>query len=321
MTQPIRIMFMGTPDFAAVLLRGLHLGGYHVCAVVTQPDRPKGRGHKMMMSPVKEFALGENIPVIQPATLRGGELRDALAEYDPEMIIVAAYGNILPEYVLNYPKYGCINAHGSLLPRWRGAAPIQRAIMSGDTVTGVTAMYMEKGLDTGDMICAEEVAIDDDDDFGTLHDKLADAACRVIPQAIELIVSGTVAPVKQDDSAATYASKITKDECLVDFLTMPAEEICRKIRGLSPFPLAFTRLPSGRLMKIVSAHIESDMSKFSGMNAAIGAVISTDGGISVAGSDGVIVLDAVVPEGKGRMSAADFVRGRGISVGDMLGAE
>lgn len=320
MTKPIRIMFMGTPDFAAVLLRGLHHGGYPVCAVVTQPDRPKGRGHKMMMSPVKEFALCESIPVLQPATLRGGELTEALEEYDPEMIIVAAYGNILPEYVLDYPKYGCINAHGSILPRWRGAAPIQRAIMSGDTVTGVTAMYMEKGLDTGDMICAEEVAIADDDNFGTLHDKLADAACRVIPQAIELIVSGAVAPVKQDDSAATYASKITKDECLVDF-TLPAEEICRKIRGLSPFPLAFTRLPSGKLMKIVSAHIESDMSKFSGMNAAIGAVISTDDGISVVGTDGVIVLDTVVPEGKGKMSAADFVRGRGISVGDRLGAE
>lgn len=315
--KSIRIMFMGTPELAAVLLRGLHHGGYPVSVVVTQPDRPKGRGHRMMMSPVKELAVAENIPVLQPETLRGGELMDSLEKYDPEMIIVAAYGNILPEYVLEYPKYGCINAHGSILPRWRGAAPIQRAIMSGDRVTGVTAMYMEKGLDTGDMICTEEVAICDDDDFGTLHDKLANAACRVIPEAIELITTGRAKPVKQDNSLATYASKITKAECLLDF-SLSTEEICRRVRGLSPFPLAFTRMPSGKLLKIVSAHI-GDRERTSG--TPVGTVVSVTDGISVLTSDGVIVLDTVVPEGKSRMSAADFVRGRGVSAGEILGAE
>ncbi|MBQ4556678.1 MAG: methionyl-tRNA formyltransferase [Clostridia bacterium] len=310
----MRILFMGTPDFALFSLDALVKSGEDVVGVVTQPDKPKGRGLTLTPPPVKAYAIEHGIEVYQPTTLKDGAFLETLQALDPEMIVVVAYGKILPKYVLDYPKYGCINIHGSLLPKYRGAAPMQRAIMDGEKVSGVTSMYMAEGLDTGDMLIKEEVEISEDDNFETVHDKLGEAGARVILLTVEAAKSGTLKPEKQDDSLSTYAAKIEKAECLVDF-SMDAHTIHNHIRGLSPFPLAFTYLPNGKMLKIVRAHFES--AKDTG---EYGKVIRADkNGIAVAAKDGLVVIEVATPEGKKAQSAGDLVNGRQISVGDLLG--
>lgn len=305
---------MGTPDFALFSLDALVKSGEDVVGVVTQPDKPKGRGLTLTPPPVKAYAIEHGIEVYQPTTLKDGAFLETLQALDPEMIVVVAYGKILPKYVLDYPKYGCINIHGSLLPKYRGAAPMQRAIMDGEKVSGVTSMYMAEGLDTGDMLIKEEVEISEDDNFETVHDKLGEAGARVILLTVEAAKSGTLKPEKQDDSLSTYAAKIEKAECLVDF-SMDAHTIHNHIRGLSPFPLAFTYLPNGKMLKIVRAHFES--AKDTG---EYGKVIRADkNGIAVAAKDGLVVIEVATPEGKKAQSAGDLVNGRQISVGDLLG--
>ena len=309
----MKILFMGTPDFARSILEKLHKDGENIVAVVTQPDKPQGRKMILTPPPVKQYALENGIPVYQPLTLKDGAFAEELSRIDPELIIVAAYGKILPAYILDYPKYGCINAHASLLPRWRGAAPIQRAIMAGDTRSGVTSMYMAQGLDTGDMILTVQVPITDDDDFGTLHDKLAVAGGEAMTQTIEKLHSGTVIREVQNDADATYAAKIENPDCVIDF-GKSVTEVHNQVRGLSPVPLALTWMPDGKRLKIIAAQKE-----ICAVTAAPGTVVAIDRGtLDIACGDGILHITHLQPEGKGRMAAADFLRGRKLSVGDVL---
>lgn len=313
----MRILFMGTPDLAATCLRAVHeKPGVEIIGVVTQPDKQKGRGMKEIPSPVKEYALAHGLPVYQPETLKNGAFDETLRELDPELIIVAAYGKILPQYVLDYPKHGCINAHGSLLPKYRGAAPIQRAIIEGETETGITSMYMADGIDTGDMILKLTCPIEETDDFGSLHDKLAVLAGEAMCMTIEQIENGTIAREKQPDEGATYAAKILKEDTVVDFTRSP-EAVRNQIRGLSPMPYAVTKTPDGKLLKLTEAHVVE------GENTAdAGTVLELDasgkGKILLSCGGGLLAVTGVVPEGKKPMAAADYIRGRKLNAGDIL---
>ena len=305
---------MGTPDFALPTLRELCLAGHEIVGVVTQPDKPKGRGHHLTPPPIKVFAIEKNIPVYQPLTLRGEEFEQTLKSLDPEMIVVVAYGKILPQNVLDYPKYGCVNVHGSLLPEYRGAAPMQRAIIDGKTVTGITTMLMAAGLDTGDMLLKCEVEIGENDNFEDIHDRLSEAGAKLLVETVEKLEKGEITPEKQDDSRATYAAKIEKSDCLLDF-SLDAKTLHDLIRGLSPIPLSFTHTPDGKLLKVVESRI-FDAEKT--VKTLPGTVLSVGEDIKVVCGKGILSLLTVVPEGKGRMSAADFVRGRKIAEGDLL---
>ena len=308
----MRILFMGTPDFARANLQALCDKGMEVVGVVTPQDKPKGRGLTLTPCDVKKYALEKGLPVYQPLTLKDGAFLDTLKELDPELIVVVAYGKILPKYVLDYPKYGCINCHASILPEYRGAAPIQRAIIDGKTETGVSIQRMDIGIDTGDVICVEKVTIEPSDDFEAVHDKLAVASSKGLLKAVQLLSEGKATYTPQGDEF-TYAEKITKDDCYIDF-NGAVNDVHNRIRGLSPIPLSFTRTADGKVLKIVKAHI-SDKSA----NGKIGEVVFLDSSIHVKCKDGVIALDMIVPEGKGRMNARDLINGRKIAVGDILG--
>ncbi len=309
----MKILFMGTPDFAVFTLRALIDAGHEICAVVTQPDKPRGRGYAMTPPPVKVCAAEAGIPVLQPATLRDEHIAAELAGYAPQVIVVVAYGKILPKNILDLPPYGCINLHGSLLPEYRGAAPMQRAILDGKPVTGVTTMYMAEGMDTGDMLLRREISIEESDNFEDIHDKLGKIGAVLMLETLEKLEAGTLTPVPQDDSLATYAAKITKDDCLVCFDT-DARTVHNRIRGLSPIPLAFTHTPDGKLLKLVSARIaEEDQA-----HDTPGEILSLEDGITVACRTGSVTVTGVLPEGKGRMNACDYVRGRRLSVHDIL---
>ena len=311
----MKILFMGTPDFALFSLKALVESGEQVIGVVTQPDKPKGRGYVLTPPPVKVYAESVSLPVYQPTTLKDGAFLPVLTELKPELIIVAAYGKILPSYVLDFAKHGCVNAHASLLPKYRGAAPIQRAIIDGETETGVTAMQMDVGLDTGDMLLVEKVAITPDDNFESVHDKLAVAGATVIRNTVAAIKSGTLTATPQPEEF-TYAAKIERADCILDF-SADAQDVHNRIRGLSPIPLSQTKTPDGKLLKIVESVLLDETT-----GAAPGTVLSADaadGFFRVACGRGVIGISRLLPEGKGRMSAADFIRGRKIARGDILG--
>ncbi|MBQ8849731.1 MAG: methionyl-tRNA formyltransferase [Clostridia bacterium] len=309
----MKILFMGTPDFAVFSLRALIEAGHEICGVVTQPDKPRGRGYTLTPPPVKVVATECAIPVYQPATLRDEAFASLLSELSPDVCVVVAYGKILPENVLKFPKYGCVNVHGSLLPEYRGAAPMQRAIIDGKAVTGITTMLMDVGLDTGDMLLCEKVEILENDNFEDIHDKLGECGASLIVKTLDALEKETLTPTPQNGATATYAAKITKADCLIDF-SKDAKTVHDLIRGLSPIPLSFTHTPDGKLLKVTRACI-SDKQK---TPAAAGEVISLDGGITVACGQGAVELLGVIPEGKSRMSAADFIRGRKIAVGDIL---
>ena len=309
----MKILFMGTPDFAIPTLKALYDGGEEIVGVITQPDKPKGRGYTLTPPPVKAWALEKNLEVYQPATLKDEAFAELLMKLAPELIVVVAFGKILPKNVLDFPKYGCINVHGSLLPKYRGAAPMQRSIIDGDKTTGVTIMYMDVGLDTGDMLYKSEVEIAESDNFETIHDKLSLCGADALMETVKLIKEGKAVREKQDEALATYAAKIEKSDCLIDF-SKSAEEIHNLIRGLSPIPLTFTHTPDGKLLKITSARIADREA----VCKTAGEVISLDGEITVACGKGKIAITGVLPEGKGRMSAGDFIRGRKINIGDIL---
>lgn len=309
----MKILFMGTPDFAVPSLRALFESGEEIVGVVTQPDKPKGRSYVMTPPPVKVFATENNLRVYQPKTLRDEEFASLLTLLDPEMIVVVAFGKILPPNVLNYPKYGCINVHGSLLPAYRGAAPMQRAIIEGERVTGITTMYMDVGLDTGDMLLKSELPLGEDDNFETVHDALSELGAKTLIETIEALKNGSAKRIKQDDSLATYAAKIEKEDCLLDF-SKDASSLHNLIRGLSPIPLAFTHTPDGKLLKVTASRVVSTEET----QEDYGKVIALDGEITVACGKGKLALTHVLPEGKGKMNAADFIRGRKISIGDIL---
>ncbi len=305
---------MGTPDFAVPTLRALCENGYDVIGVLTKEDKPRGRGHQMMPTPIKVYAQEQNIPVYQPNTLRDEAFASLLSELGPDMIVVVAYGKILPRNVLDYPKYGCINVHGSLLPEYRGAAPMQRAIIDGKEETGITTMLMADGIDTGDMLLKQSVKIDIDDNFEDIHDRLAAVGAELLIKTVKGLESGEIKPEAQNGELATHAAKIEKEDCLLDF-SKDAKAIHDLIRGLSPIPLSFTHTPDGKLLKVVKSKLVDEEKT---PKCLPGTVIEVGEDIRVACGKGIISLLTVIPEGKGRMSAADFVRGRKISVGDIL---
>lgn len=311
----MEILFMGTPDFAASALTALLDAGFSVCAAVTQPDKPKGRRQILTPPPVKCAALARNIPVYQPGTLRDGTFFSLLRELSPTLIAVAAYGKILPKEVLDFPPLGCVNLHASLLPAYRGAAPIQRAILSGERVTGVTTMQMNEGLDTGDILEKAEVEIDREDTFGSVHDKLAVTGSELLVSTVTKLEMGILTPIPQNAALATYAEKIKREDGLLDF-SRSAEELHDQIRGLSPLPLAYTTL-RGKGIKIVSSTVLCHTRKNMGTP---GTVISIDDGIiAVECGASILGIREVLPEGKSRMTAAAFICGRGVAKGDVFG--
>jgi len=310
----MKILFMGTPDFALFSLKALVESKKHeICGVITQPDKPKGRGYALLPPPVKVYALDQGLPVYQPNTLKDEAFATLLNELSPDLIAVTAYGKILPKNVIDYPKYGCINVHGSLLPEYRGAAPMQRAIIEGKAVTGVTIMYMAEGLDTGDMLLKRELPIGENDDLEIVHDRLGALGAQALLDLIDQLECGTAVRTPQDDSLSTYAKKITKEDCIINFDT-DAVSVHNLIRGLSPTPLSFTHTPNGKMLKVIETRIADKETP----HDICGTVLSLDDGIEVACRKGSIKMLRVLPEGKSRMNASDFVRGRNISVGDIL---
>ncbi|TCP15259.1 methionyl-tRNA formyltransferase [Crenobacter luteus] len=306
----MKLIFAGTPDFAARALAALIAAGHEIALVLTQPDRPAGRGMKLTPSPVKALALEHGLRVEQPLSLRTPEAQAMLAEVAADAMIVAAYGLILPPAVLDIPARGCLNIHASLLPRWRGAAPIQRAIEAGDAETGVVIMQMDAGLDTGDMLLTRRVAIDAGDTGGTLHDKLAEAGAEAIVAALAELPA--LVPVPQPEDGATYAKKLTKAEGAIDW-TQDADAIARRIRAFNPVPGAFTTL-AGQPLKLWQASAEAG-------DGEPGRVLAADaaGVVVAAGQGAVRVTELQAPGGK-RLTARDFVAGRALAAGTLLGA-
>lgn len=304
----MKVMFMGTPDFAVESLKWL-TEHTEVCAVVTQPDKPKGRGHKMTYPPVKEFALEQHIPVFQPETLKEEAFLPQLRQFHPDVIVVVAYGKILPSYILRYPEYGCINVHASLLPRWRGAAPLQWCVMAGDTVTGVTTMKMDEGLDTGDMLMKKELNITPEDTGGSIHDKLSVLGAKVLAETLEQIDS--LIPIPQDHSRFTYAPMITRETCRMDW-EKSGTELCNRIRGLYPAPLCFF-VYQGKTVKIGKATFEKGTLK----PGEIGEY-DKKRGLPIGCGDGVLYLEQIKPEGKKMMTIHDFMRGNHFQTGAMV---
>ena len=312
----MKILFMGTPDFALFSLKALvECKKHDICGVITQPDKPKGRGYALLPPPVKVYAEQMGIPVYQPNTLKDEAFASLLDTLAPELIAVVAYGKILPKNVIDYPKYGCINVHGSLLPEYRGAAPMQRAVIDGKKVTGITTMYMAEGLDTGDMLLKYELPIGENDNFEVIHDSLGELGARALLDTVELLEKGEAVRIPQDDSLATYAKKIMKEDCLLDF-SLDARTLHNLIRGLSPIPLAFTHTPDGKLLKVIESVIADEITEHA--EDDLGKVISLEGGIEIACKRGSVRILRLLPEGKSRMTADDFIRGRKIAVGDKL---
>ncbi|MGN0550182.1 MAG: methionyl-tRNA formyltransferase [Acutalibacteraceae bacterium] len=305
----MRIVFMGTPEFAVPCLERLVADGHEVVGVFTQPDKPKGRGHKMQFPPVKEKAVEYNIPVFQPQKMRDGTAYSILKELDPELIIVVAYGKIIPQDILDLPKYGCVNIHASLLPRYRGAAPIQWCVLNGEKKSGVTSMQMDAGLDTGDMLIKAETDIGENMTAGELHDALSVLGAEVMSQTIKKIVDGTLERTKQDDSLSNYAPMLSKELCPI-YWTKPAEKIHNQIRGLSPWSVATASL-NGEIYKL---HKSEKVGKTNGVP---GEIVSVDGGLTVSCGDGnsIRILSIQAP-GKKAMSCEDFLRGHKIEVGE-----
>lgn len=316
----MNIIFAGTPEFARVALERLHAAGFQVSLVLTQPDRPAGRGMKLQASAVKQFALAHQLPVAQPRSLRldgkysedAAAARDAILAANADAMVVAAYGLILPQWVLDAPRLGCLNIHASLLPRWRGAAPIHRALEAGDAQTGVTIMQMDAGLDTGNMLLHEAVPVADDDTTGSLHDRLAALGGRLIVEALELAACGGLQPVPQAAQGVSYAHKIEKAEACIDW-SEPAELIARRVRAFNPFPGAFTAL-AGEPVKVWVA--QADAATAAG---APGQVLTVDvNGIRVMTGDGVLVLRELQRAGGKRLAAAEFLRGFALAPGQVF---
>jgi methionyl-tRNA formyltransferase len=299
----LKIIFAGTPDFAARHLQALLHSDHRVVAVYTQPDRPAGRGKKLQASPVKDLATTAGIDVQQPLSLKDPEAQATLATYGADVMIVVAYGLLLPAAVLDLPRFGCINVHASLLPRWRGAAPIQRAIEAGDAQTGITLMQMDVGLDTGDMLSIHRCPIVPGDTAATLHDRLADLGPPALLQLLEQLQQGGLSPQKQDDALATYAHKLTKEEALIDW-SQPAEQISRRIRAFNPFPVAFTTLAGENLRLYEAEPVQQ------AHTAAPGTLLAVDRSLVVACREGTALsLLRVQLPGKKAVSVTDLLNG------------
>lgn len=311
----MRILFMGTPDFAVPCFEALAESRHTLCGAVTQPDKPAGRGHKLTPPPVKKAAQARGVEVFQPQTLKDGAFESELKRLDPELIIVVAYGKILPEYILNYPKYGCINMHASLLPKYRGAGPIQWAVVNGEKKTGITAMMMEKGLDTGDMLMKCETKIGEYETADELHDRLMVMGAELMIKAVDAAEKGELEPEKQDDALSCYAPMIDKETARIDW-SKSAEEILHLIYGMNSWPVAHTKYEGARLRIYRAVRGK----KSSGAAGEIVAV-STEG-IEVACGDGLtLVLTEVQFEGSKAMKVREYLNGHEVKTGTMLGID
>ena len=310
----MRIVFMGTPDFAVGSLQALCESGKHeILAVVTQPDRPKGRGNKLLQTPVKEYALAQGLTVYQPQKVKTLEFVELLHGLQPELIVVAAFGQFLSKEILELPKYGCINVHASLLPKYRGAAPIQYAIIKGEKESGVTIMQMDIGMDTGAMLDKVVVPIAENTTMGELHDALRDQGATLLLEVIDKIAAGTAVAEPQDNEQATYATLLDRSMEHIDW-SKTAQEVHNLIRGFNPAPSTFTKLPNGKSLKIWGSKMTDKSSA-----AAAGTVIETGKhSFFVACGKGVLEITEVQPESKKRMLAQVFLNGRGVQEGDLL---
>lgn len=315
----MRIVYMGTPEFAVCALESIIEAGHEVYAVVTQPDKPKGRSKTPVHTPVKQKALEHSIPVYQPDKVREEDTVNMLKDVNPDVIVVAAYGQILPESILNIPKYGCINIHASLLPKYRGAAPIEWAIINGESKSGVTTMYMEKGLDTGDMIEKSEVEIESSDTGASLTDKLADEGAKLIITTLSALENGTSIRTKQNDDESCYASMLNKEMGNIDF-TKSADEIERLIRGLIPWPCAYTRI-DGKGVKIYLADVKRTENGTNGKDVKKpGEIIEiTKKSFTIACGKDALIIKRLQPEGKKQMDAAAYLNGNKLEVGMLAG--
>lgn len=308
----MKILFMGTPDIAVPTLETLIQSKHEVVGVVTQPDKPKGRGKSIAYSPVKETALKYELPIYQPVKVREEAFINIVQQIKPDVIIVIAFGQIIPKSILEIPKYGCINIHASLLPKYRGAAPIQWAVINGEEKTGLTTMYMEEGLDTGDMLLKEEVDISPEETGGSLHDKLAQLGGKLILKTLEQLEKGTLNPIKQDDSLSNYACMLDKKMGYIDF-SKSAEEIERLIRGLNPWPSAYTFL-DGKTLKIWKADVLKDE-----RDGEIGEIVEVNKEeVLIKTGMGTLALKEVQLEGKKRMETKAFLRGYEVHAGTIL---
>ena len=310
----MKILFMGTPDFAAITLKTMIDAKLDIVGVVSQPDRPKGRGHKLVPTDVKKVALEAGLEVYQPETLKNGELQEILGTLKPELIVVVAYGKILPDYIIEYPKYGCVNVHASLLPKYRGAAPIQWSIINGEETTGVTTMKMDSGLDTGDMLLKAETPIGEYETSEELFDRLAVIGGELLLETIDGLEKGTIVPVPQNHDEHTYAPMITRETGVIDW-TKPAKEISKLICGMNSWPLASTKYKDGTL-KIATARVCEDKT-----DKAPGTILSLNKGkgLKVACGEGTLYIEiAQFPESK-KMNVEDYARGHEVEVGIVLG--
>lgn len=308
----MRVIFMGTPEFSVGTLEALIEAGHEVVLAVTQPDKQKGRGKAVQFPPVKECALAHGIPVFQPKRVREPECIEELRKYHADVMVVVAFGQILPKEILEMPKYGCVNVHASLLPKYRGAAPIQWAVIDGEKVSGVTTMQMDEGLDTGDMILKTEIVLDEKETGGSLHDKLADAGAKLCVETLKAIEDGTATFTKQGESTTAYAKMLDKKLGQIDW-TKPAAEIERLIRGLNPWPSAYTNW-NGKVMKIWEAEVEDRTS-----DAPAGTIVNvTKQSFSVQTGEGQLKVLALQIPGKKRMETDAFLRGYQVQEGTVL---
>jgi methionyl-tRNA formyltransferase len=313
MTSGLRVVFMGTPQFACPTLQRLMDRGDTVLAVVTQPDRPRGRGQKALPPPVKELAAQHGLPVLQPPKIRVAEFIETMRALNPDLIVVVAYGQILPKALLDIPKLGCINVHASLLPRYRGAAPLNWCIINGEQETGVTTMLMDVGLDTGDMLLKKVTPLDPDEDTSALHDRLALLGADALAETLELCARGLLVPEKQDDARSCYAPMLKKEDGLIDWNCAPLT-IKNLVRGMTPWPGAFTYL-DGKLLKIFRVQTGCG-------TGDPGTVLVADKyGIEVACNGGSVVIEDLQLEGKKRLPARDFLAGYRLTAGTVLGKE
>ncbi|PLX80970.1 MAG: methionyl-tRNA formyltransferase [Desulfuromonas sp.] len=309
--QDLRTVFMGTPDFALSTLQGLIDAGCQLVGVYTQPDRPKGRGKQLAAPPVKELALSHNLPVFQPVKLRQPEAVEELRQLAPDLIVVVAFGQILPKSVLEIPAHGCINVHASLLPKYRGAAPINKAIIDGATETGITTMYMDVGLDTGDMLMKQSLSIGPNETAGELHDRLALLGRETMLETLQQLCAGTLQREVQDDSQSNYAPMLKKEDGCLDW-SGSATDLHNQVRGLDPWPGAYTRL-DGELLKVARTQVAEG-------KGLPGSVLSaTPDGIEVACGAGSLLVGNLQLAGKKRLAAGDFLRGYPLPIGTRLG--
>ena len=307
----MKILFMGTPDFADACFKALVDNKFNVTAVFTKPDKPVGRAQKVVFSQVKQSAINYNIPVYQPTNLKDDSCKKALEEINPDLIVVVAYGKILPKYILDYPKYKCINIHGSLLPKYRGAAPIQWSVLNGEKQTGVTAMYMDEGMDTGDIILQNKIKIGENETSSELFDRMKVLAADTLIETLNLVKNNKVKSQKQDQTLATYAPMLSKDISKIDF-NKSALQVHNKIRGLNSWPSAYT-IFKGKKLKIHLSSLSSLKAEKAGL------VISLNPFVVGCGDNNSIEIKEVQLEGKKKMSASDFIRGSHLKINDTLG--